>query len=84
MDGDLEKHHAALMAASAKYANKVSPLLIACGLIQEGLNLNQAIAGHADNLKKELDGIKKREAANKAHPTVRESAPGQPADQNRS
>jgi hypothetical protein len=79
MDSNPDETHGALMAASAKYANKVSPLLIACGLIQEGVNLNQALAAHAAQLKKELDGFKKAEIANQNSAAVLDGAQRPPA-----
>lgn len=74
MDNTTDQQHATLLAASSKYANKVSPLLIACGLIQEGLNLNQALTDHAKNLKNELDAIKAGKAPDENNPAVRDGA----------
>jgi hypothetical protein len=82
MKPELEKQHAVLLAASAKFTNKVSPLLVACGLIQEGLNLNQAVVDHANNLKLENDELKKRLSALENAQTIPGSARGSVAGTN--
>jgi hypothetical protein len=76
MKPELEKQHALLLAASAKFTNKVSPLLVACGLIQEGLNLNQALVDHTGALKLEADELKKRVTALEANQSIQASSRG--------
>lgn len=70
MENELEKQHATLVAAAAKYTNKVSPLLLACGLIQEGSNLNNVLAEHCQRLKDKIDELEKRLTVNKDGPPV--------------
>jgi hypothetical protein len=72
------------MAASAKYTNKVAPLMVAFGLIQEGSNLNQALAVHCQRLKLEIDELKKAKAAVKDDRAVRICQPGQAAGEDHS
>jgi hypothetical protein len=66
-----------LLAASAKFTNKVSPLLVACGLIQEGMNLNQALVDHTNALKAEADELKKRVTALEAGQSIQNKPTGE-------
>ena len=50
VDPQIEKQHQALKAQSMRYAQKVSPLLVMSGLLQEALGLNQQLVTHADEL----------------------------------
>lgn len=62
MDAELEKQHALLKGGVQKFTAKVSPLLVAMGLVQEAMGLTQALSDHCDKLKAELD--KKNETPN--------------------
>jgi phage host-nuclease inhibitor protein Gam len=84
METNLDETHAALMVACAKYTNKVSPLMVAFGLIQEGSNLNQALGAHCQKLKKELDELKKSKIANENGGAIRVCAPGEAAGEDHS
>ena len=81
VDPKLENQHMALKAQSMRYAQKVSPLLVMSGLLQEALGLNQQLVTHADELRSAL--LKKNESVNENGGAVQNGAPGQLAGEDR-
>lgn len=64
LETDLDAQHAKLMGSVVRYSGKATALVIASGVIQEGLALNQALAEHCRALKKELDELRKKVPVN--------------------
>jgi hypothetical protein len=81
VDPNLENQHLALKAQSMRYAQKVSPLLVMSGLLQEAMSLNQQLIAHADALRSEL--LKKKEVTNENGGAVQSNAPGEAAGEDR-
>ena len=81
VDPQIEKQHQALKAQSMRYAQKVSPLLVMSGLLQEALGLNQQLVTHADELRSAL--LKKNESVNENGGAVQSDPPGEAAGEDR-